>query len=225
MLTLHHWPLDPFSRQVRLALAEKRAQFHLVEERAFAPSDALMAMTPEGRVPVLVDTTGGGRVVVPDARPALEYLEDLIPTTPLLPGGPPERAEARRLAVWIDRGFDADVNAYLLHEKLEKRIARLGAPDPSALRAGLDHLRWRLDRLAPLCEHRNYLAGDRYSHADIAAASHLSCLDYVATVPWDEAPAVKEWYAKVKSRPAFRPLLADVLPGMPPPAHYANPDF
>ena len=44
-------------------------------------------------------------------------------------------------------------------------------------------------------------------------------------VPWQQFPAVREWYASIKSRPSFRPLLADQLPGFPPASHYADLDF
>ena len=74
-------------------------------------------------------------------------------------------------------------------------------------------------------ERRKWLAGDEFSLADIAAAAHLSAVDYLGDVPWDDHETAKEWYMKVKSRPAFRPLLADSIPGCPPPIHYADLDF
>ena len=134
-------------------------------------------------------------------------------------------AEARRLVDWFDRKYDGEVNAYLLHEKLEKRAQGLGSPDPAALRAGRDHLRWHLDYMAWLLESRDGLAGPRYTLADIAAAAHLSCADYLGDVPWDAFEPVKHWYQRVKCRPAFRGLLTDKLPGTPPSAHYADLDF
>ena len=66
---------------------------------------------------------------------------------------------------------------------------------------------------------------EEISAADLTAAAHLSCLDYLGDVPWDEHPVAKEWYARLKSRPSFRPLLADHWPGTNPPEHYANLDF
>ena len=42
-----------------------------------------------------------------------------------------------------------------------------------------------------------------------AAAAHLSVIDYFGDVPWNDFPGVKTWYMKLKSRPAFRPILAD----------------
>ena len=61
--------------------------------------------------------------------------------------------------------------------------------------------------------------------ADIAAAAQLSCPDYIDLVPWETFPPVKDWYARLKSRPSMRPILRDRIDGLPPPAHYDNPDF
>jgi glutathione S-transferase len=225
MLVLHHWPLDPFSRQVRIALAEKGSECHLVEVNPFAPDPAWAAMTFDGRPPVLVDEGAGRRTVVPDARAALEYLEELAPTPTLLPGGPAERAATRALAHWIDRAFDAEVNAFVLHERIEKRLARAGAPDPANVRRGLENLKGLMLEIGRLAGDHGFLAGDRFSHADIAAAAHLSVLDYAASVDWDAHPAARVWYATVKSRKSVRTLLTDVAPGLPPPPHYADLDF
>ena len=58
-----------------------------------------------------------------------------------------------------------------------------------------------------------------------AAAAHLSTVDYLGDVPWKEHEEAKDWYARVKSRPSFRALLEDNVPGAPPQRHYANLDF
>ena len=112
-----------------------------------------------------------------------------------------------------------------MHEKLEKPVQGLGAPDPQSMRDGREHLKGHLDHMAWLLESRDGLAGPRYTLADIAAAAHMSCLDYLGEVPWDQFEPVKHWYQRVKCRPAFRGLLEDKLPGIPPSAHYADLDF
>ena len=63
------------------------------------------------------------------------------------------------------------------------------------------------------------------TYADLAAAAHLSCVDFLGDAPWDEKETAKIWYARMKSRPSFRPLLADRVPGMAPSATYADLDF
>ncbi|MFS2319115.1 glutathione S-transferase family protein [Maricaulis sp. D1M11] len=225
MRHLYHWPIDPFSRQVRLVLEEKGLKTELEITTPWDNPEVLMNYNPAGTPPVLIDHVGGQDRVIAEARPILEYLEETTPTPCMLPGGPAERAEARRIMDWFDRKFDGEVNAYLLHEKLEKRLQGLGSPDPAVLRAGRDHLRWHLDHMTWLLETRDGLAGSRYTLADIAAAAHLSCVDYLGDVPWGEFETVKHWYQRIKCRPAFRPLLEDKWPGMNPVEHYADLDF
>ena len=79
--------------------------------------------------------------------------------------------------------------------------------------------------MAWLLERRRWLAGDIMTLADFSAAAQLSCLDYLSDVDWNRSVAVKDWYAKIKSRPAFRNILADQVPGFPPPRHYNDLDF
>lgn len=221
MRTLHHWPLDPWSRQVRLALAEKQMKFDLNAVRFWDEPDALISLNPTGLPPVLVESD----LVVAEARAILEYLEETVPDPALLPGSAADRAEARRIAQWFDRKFDAEVSAFLLHEKLEKRIQGLGAPDMDAIRAGKDYLRWHLDYMSGLLEVRDGLAGPRWTLADLVAAAHLSCIDYLGDVPWSEFPPAHDWYQRIKCRPSFRDLLADRLPGMSPADGYQDLDF
>jgi glutathione S-transferase len=223
--TLHHFPLDPASRQARLALAEKRLPFELAEVRYWERPKAFLTLNPSGLTPVLVEQTGDQRVVVCEVRAILEHLETVAPEHDLLGATPADRAEARRLMQWFDRKFDNEVNAYLLHEKLEKRLLKLGAPDLYNMREGRDALRVHLIYIEKLLQARDWLAGRRLSLADFAAAANISVLDYFGDIPWRDFPAVKTWYMKIKSRPSFRPLLADRWPGLAPSSYYDDLDF
>ena len=223
--TLHHFPLDPASRQVRLALAEKKLPFEEEIERYYEGRPEFRELNPSGLTPVLVETIDGQRLVVCESRAILEHLEETVPEPALLPRDPAARAEARRLMQWFDRKFDFEVNAFLIHEKMEKRLLGLGAPDYGALRQGREGMRVHLAYLEGLLEARDWLAGPRLSLADIAAAAHISIIDYFGDVPWKDFPGVKTWYMKFKSRPSFRPLLGDRQPGLAPAPHYADLDF
>lgn len=218
---LHHFPLDPASRQVRLALGEKRLAFTEQAARYWERPAELVALNPSGLTPVMVE----GDLVLCESRAILDHLEETYPEPPLLGRQPEERAEARRLLQWFDRKFDYEVGGFLLHEKMEKRLLGLGAPDLTSLRQGRDALRSHMIYLEGLVARRDWLAGKRLSLADFAAAAHLSVIDYFGDVPWADFPGVKTWYMKLKSRPAFRPLLADRWPGLTPAAHYADLDF
>ena len=154
-----------------------------------------------------------------------EYLEEAYPEAPLLGRTLAERVEVRRLVAWFDGRFAREVTANLLGEKFMKRLSGRGNPDANALRAGYANMRGHLEYLGWLSETRKWLGGDALSLADFAAAAHLSALDFAGDVDWSISPAAKDWYARVKSRPSFRPLLADRVPGVIPPAHYADLDF
>ena len=86
-------------------------------------------------------------------------------------------------------------------------------------------LRDHLDYIGHLADHHTWLAGDQLSLADLAAAAHISAVDYFGDIPWADYPVAKSWYQRMKSRPSFRPLLADTVRGMAPAAHYADLDF
>lgn len=223
--TLHHFPLDPASRQVRLALGEKRLAFSDIQVRVWEQRPEFLTLNPSGMTPVLVEEENGERRVICEARPILEYLDEVHPEPPLLGREPAERAEARRIMQWFDRKFDNEVNALLLHEKMEKRLFGGGAPLLANLRAGRDALRDHLGYLEHLLSDRDWLAGNRMTLADFAAAANISVIDYFGDIPWRDFAGVKTWYMKLKSRPCFRPLLTDRWPGMVPAGHYDDLDF
>ena len=223
MHKLYHQWLCPFSRKVRVVLAEKKLPFELVVESVWEKRPDFIAMNPANDVPVLVEPDG---TVFADSAAIVEYLDERHPDPPLLGVDPYVRAEVRRLAGWFDIKFNAEVTISLVGQKIVRRQMGLGgSPDSNAVRSGFAHLGHHLAYLGKLADERRWLAGDAFSLADITAAAHLSTVDYMGDIAWDEHPAVKDWYARVKSRPSFRPLLADQLPGVRPPPHYADLDF
>lgn len=222
MRTLYHLWLSAPSRQVRIALAEKGLEFELKVERVWDRRQDFLALNPAGTVPVLVEDEG---VVVVGRYAIVEYLEEMHPSRSLLGKAPLDRAEVRRLLAWFDDKFSHEVTDNLVEEKVMKRFMGMGQPNSAAIRAGYANVHYHLEYVGYLAERRKYLAGDHFSLADIAAAAHLSCLDYIGDVPWEEHPRAKDWYVRIKSRPSFRPLLQDHIPGAPPPKHYADLDF
>lgn len=225
MRTLYHWPLDPQSRQARIALGEKKLKFKLVPVNPWEPSAEFMALCAEGMPPALVDLDTAGNITVAGARTICEYAHEGSTRFPLLSENIAERAEARRLCRWFDVKFSDEVNAYIMHEKLEKSVTGGGAPHPPTLRTGREHLTYHLDYMSWLLESRPWLAGHDFSLADIAAGANISCLDFLCEIPWKTRPKIKTWYQKLKCRPSFQPLLSDRVPGIMPPAHYADLDF
>ncbi|MEN6544219.1 glutathione S-transferase family protein [Parvibaculum sp.] len=226
MRQLYHLPISPACRKVRLVLAEKSVVFDLIEERDWERRHEFLALNPAGEVPVLIEEDGS---VISGGTPICEYLEEASPDVKLLPGNPVDRAETRRLVDWFDRKFAVEVSDGLIFEKVTRRFLGAseggGAPDMTVVRAALHNLRYHLDYISYLMEERRWLSGEEMTLADVTAAAHLSCLDYVGDVPWTQFPGAKDWYVRIKSRPTFRQILADYVPGMPPTKLYANLDF
>ena len=221
MNRLYHVALSPFCRKVRLTLAEKKIEVELIEERYWEPSPDFLRRNPAGKVPVLrLDNR-----MMSESQAICEYIEETVPTPPLLPRDPEGRYEVRRLCGWFDDKFNAEVTAKVMGERVWKKVQKKGYPDSKTVKEGLSAIKYHLDYMGWLLDQRRWLAGDVMTLADFAAAAHLSCLDYISDVDWNRSAAVKDWYAKIKSRPAFRSLLADQLPGMPPAPQYAELDF
>jgi len=222
MRILYHHPVSPYARKVRLALAEKRLPFELRLEKPWERRPEYLALNPAGTVPTLVEDNG---LVIPDSGAVCEYLEEAYPDNTLLGQTHADRAEVRSQVAWFDQKFAQEVTFNLVREKLIKRLSSSGGPDASALRAGYANLKNHLLYIGWLAEHRTWLAGSFLSYADLAAASHLSTIDFGGDVDWSISPAAKDWYARLKCRPSFRPLLTDTVPGINPPGHYADLDF
>lgn len=222
MRTLYHLWLSPLCRKVRVVLSEKKMDFELKLEKTWERREDFLRLDPAGEVPVLVEPDG---TALADSGAICEFLEEVGPEPPLLGRHALERAEVRRLVGWFDRKFNREVTENLVGEKVMKRFLGLGEPRVQALRAGYANIQTHLAYIGFLTERRKWLAGDEFSLADIAAAAHLSTVDYLGDVPWSGHDAAKEWYARIKSRPSFRAVLADRIAGLSPPKHYADLDF
>ncbi len=227
MPKLHHFTLDPFGRRIRLALAEYGVVPRLAEERPWAASAQLQQLNPTGLSPVYLEDAGFA-ICGPEA--ITEYLEETAATAKsMLPGNAIARAEIRRLVSWFDVKFYTDVTEPVLTEKVIRRFVASpsgsSSPQMGRVRQGLAVMKSHLDYIGALAEERSWLAGEDLSLADLAAAAHLSAIDYLGDVPWGEHPVAQMWYQRIKSRPSFRVLLADTIPGMAPAAHYADLDF
>lgn len=232
MLTLFHHPFCPHSRFIRLALAEYSLEPELAEERVWERREDFLLLNPAAQTPVLVVE---GYPSIPGAGVIAEYLaEQHGPSS----GGTVRdwigetaaaRVEVRRLIAWFNEKFYAEVSGPLVTERIHKRYMRKeqggGPPDTDVMRAARQNIRYHLAYVGWLAGQRDWLAGEHLSYADLAAAAHLSVVDYLGDVPWTESDHAKNWYARVKSRPSFRPLLAEVSAALPPSPHYADLDF
>lgn len=224
---LHQGLLDPASRFVRLCLNESGIVFDAVTERVEERRPEFLRLNPAGQVPVLAEDEN----IIVGAPTIAEYLDETVGSDlgsrRLLPADALARAEVRRLVEWFGVKFYEEVSQLIVYEKLIKRSLKggSGAPDMGLIRAARSNIRYHLKYIGYLMNTRSFLAGEWLSIADLAAAAHLSVVDYFGDVPWDEDAAAKMWYARMKSRPSFRSILSEELPGLPPSPSYANLDF
>jgi len=230
MYTLYHHSFCPQSRFIRLVLGEYGLDVKLVEERAWDRREAFLALNPAGTTPVLI---AEGTPAIPGVGIIAEYLDEVHGAATderrLLPVSMGERIEVRRLMAWFNDKFFEEASNPLVTERIYKRFMAEenggGAPAADVIRAAKVNVRYHLAYIGWLAQTRNFLAGDRLTYADLAAAAHLSAIDYLGDVPWSEDDAAKAWYARVKSRPSFRPLLSEWLAGVPASQSYVDLDF
>lgn len=221
---LHH-KLDPASRLARLMLAEYVVDVELVEASPWHRTDVLTDIDPAATVPLLIQD-GVPPVIGPLA--VVHFIEATYApetVTGLIPAHQARQAEMWRLYDWVMGKFGDEVTRYILDEKIGRREQKSGAPDPSALRAAKVNLNDHMQYFAYLLATRRWLGGEDMTLADFALAGHLSALDYLGDIDWAAAGETRDWYARIKSRPAFRPMLGDRVVGTPAAASYADLDF
>ena len=223
MRLLYHLPHSPFARKVRLVLAEKRLPFELRLEKTWERRPEFLEINPAGLVPVLADENG---LVIAESSAICEYLDEAYPDIPLIGRTLAERAEVRRLVAWFDLKFNHDVTRHLLGEKIMKRMAGRGQPDTGALRVGYANLKSHIGVSGAIWPRRGSGWAAPTCRSPISLPPPISRRS-ISRARWDwsiSAPA-KDWYARIKSRPCFRPILGDRMAGITPPAHYADLDF
>ena len=222
MQVLYHYPLCPLSRQARIILKEFEVNFSLVKEDYWLLSDQLLKFNPSAELPILVEPFDK---VIAGIYPFIEYINQTNQPNDLIDPDPLKAAEARRLIHWFNQKFHTEITKVFVDEKLIKLLNNEGSPNTELIRKAKTNLGHHMAYMSYLLKERTWLAYDKISFADIAAASHLSVLDYFGEVIWEQYPRVKNWYALIKSRPSFRPILGDQIAGFTPPKYYNDLDF
>jgi glutathione S-transferase len=220
MWQLHQFPLCPFSRKVRLLLSEKGVAYDLVRENPWERTEAFGKLSPAHRTPAIHNPERG--VVLADSRAICEYFEETVDKTPMINGTAVNRAEIRRLVALFDENFYADVTQPLLEERMKKRLVYRSPPDSKRLRDSMRLADEHLYYIDYLIDNRPWLAGSTMSLADLAAAAQISVADYLGGIDWSGHEQARSWYSVFKSRPSFRPLLAERMDVIQPPSHYAD---
>jgi glutathione S-transferase len=214
MRRLTHLMLSPSCRLARLMVGEKRVA-----------CDPVITDDSRQTMPVFVDLDGTRAEGV---WAILDHLEHHYPDHPLAPADDAARLACLRWVDWAMGLFHEQVTQRIVYEKAAPRFTGAGfsrPPDMNVIRSGREELKLALKAIGTAAETNGNLACRETTLGDLAVAAHLSALDYFGEVPWTDFPPAAEWYVRMKSRPAFRSLLSDRVPGQPPAAHYAELDF
>lgn len=225
MPTLVHYPLDPASRLIRLMCAEYGVPLDLEEIKPWLRDEDLLEINPAATLPILFE----GEAPIVGILAVIHAVEDFYtPETVggLMPPDPLARAEMWRLVEWVLVKLSDEVTRYLFEEKIAKRDQRGATPEPSVLRAAKANLAEHMLYFNWLLASRKWVGGPDMTLADFALAAHFSTLDYMGDIDWSKVPGeTRDWYSRIKSRPAFRTLLNDRVVAMPPARGYADLDF
>lgn len=222
MWRLYQFPLCPFSRKVRLLLAEKQIAHELHEVLPWERDPTYRELNHIGQTPAMHDPDIG--IVLADSRAICEFFEETAPQNSLMLGSAEQRAEIRRLVAWFDEQFYAQVTAPLLCGRLIARH-RDGTDCTKAFLADAQrNADTYLDEVSFLVGKRSWLAGPTLSLADLAAAAQISIADYLSGINWSGHDQALTWYSVFRSRRSSQPLLAERMTGIDPPPHYANLD-
>lgn len=214
MRRLVHLLLSPASRLARLCIGEKRLA-----------CDVPVAEDPALHLPVFVELDG---TRCEGLWAIIDHLEGTYPERPLTPDDPAARAESLRWLDWAMGPFHEQVTQKIVYEKAPPRFTGSSvrrAPDMNVIRQGREALKTALALVGKTAEQRGNLAERDCTLGDFAVAAHVSALDYFGEIPWQDFPQAAEWYVRMKSRPSFRSLLGDRVPGQPPVSTYAELDF
>ncbi len=224
MKTLYHYTLCPYCRKVRISLNEKKLNYTKILEKVWEKRPDFIKIESSLSVPVLVEDNDSR--IVSGSIAIDEYLEAFYPETKLLGNTIDENIEVRKFVSFFDQRFYADVIKNLIFEKfLKKYFDKYSSPNSTSIREGKKNLIEHLEYIAWIVDTREWIAGNFFSLADIAAAAHISVLDYTDDIPWSKFPEIKAWYLKIKSRPSFQEILQDKVHSITPPPHYSVIDF
>ncbi|MDW8468992.1 MAG: glutathione S-transferase N-terminal domain-containing protein [Burkholderiales bacterium] len=190
-------PASPYTRKVRVALAEKRLPCEFVTVDVAPPDSAVNAYNPLGKVPTLVLDDG---TVLFDSRVIVEYLEILAPEMRLIPEEGRARVAVRRWEALADGALDAGV---LIRYESQR-------PEREQSAAWLDKQKGKLERaletMARELGERPWCHGERYSLADIAVGCCLGWVEFrkPAGIEWrGRYPNLARLYDRLNERPAF----------------------
>lgn len=220
MYLLYHHPICPFSRQIRVILAESKITFDLHVEKYWQNTNSLFKVSPSGELPVLISD----KKPISSITAILEYINDKH-SVDIMPKDIYQKAETRRLNSWFNIKFYQEVVKYIVDERFVKLMSNVDYPRIATIKIAKQNFHYHALYLTSIINEHNNLVQEQVSVADIVCASHFSILDYFGDIEWDRYPELRQWYTLIKSRPSFKQILKDYVIGIAPHHRYTKLDF
>jgi glutathione S-transferase len=198
---------SPYTRKVRVFLAEKKIECDLELVDVAPIENAVNAHNPLGKIPTLVLDDG---TPLYDSRVIVEFLDSASPISRLIPEEKRERVAVRRWEALADGVLDAGILVRLEAQRDKKERSKAFADKQTA------RMHRAMEQLAKDLGDRNFCHGDRYSLADIALGCCTGWLDFrkPGDVDWcGQYAPLAQHYKKLMERPAF----AETVPQVPAP--------
>jgi glutathione S-transferase len=190
-------PTSPYVRKVRIALAEKKIEYQMVESTPYEPGNPVHAWSPLGKVPVLVLDDGTNLF---DSRVIVEYIDTVSPVSRLIPEPNRQRIEVKRWEALADGICDAALAIVLESRRQVKQQSKEWiARQRQKVQAGVAELAHEL-------EEKTWCDGESYTLADIATGCALGYLDLrYPDLDWRrDYPNLARLAEKLAKRPSFQ---------------------
>jgi glutathione S-transferase len=192
---------SPYARKVRIALAEKKIEYQIVETSAWEDGNPVHAYNPLGKLPVLILDDG---THLYDSRVIVEYIDLVSPVSRLIPEPARQRIAVKKWEALADGVCDATAAIVVEHRR------------PKKLQSGewIERQRRKIDEgvaeLARELGDKTWCYGEAWSLADIATGCALGYLDLRhAELNWrDLHPNLARLADKLGKRASF----ADTAP-------------
>lgn len=220
----------PFSKKIRFVLDEIDVKYRLIDTKTWILNKQFLELNPANEIPVLKDKRNG--YIICDSYLIMEYLSRLYSEKnefsrhSFFGKNLEEFIEIQRIHMWFDKKFYNDTMVCFIEEIFYKTYQQSKVPlNTDRLRIARYNLDIHLRYIEFLLSNRKWLASEKFSIADIAAATQISILDYLGNINWRKYLKLKEWYIIIKSKKGFENILQDKIPGFQASLYYDKLDF
>lgn len=217
----------PFSRKVRFFLEERDIEYETRETKFWLREKSFVKINQASEVPVLKNLQT--QEIICDSYLICSYLDEIEINSDdyfrFLGDNRREKYEIQRLHMWFDKKFYYEITHHLVEEIFLNFVQGNGSTNTNRINVAMMNLEKHIKYMEYLLSSRKWLAAERFSMADIAAAMQISIIDYLGYVEWNKYPKLKDWYMTIKSKQGFRKMLSEKIAGFSESKYYSKLDF